>query len=129
MMLCMRTTQPPIRILIVDDNEDAARTLVIGLRISGLDAHMSTNGEDALQSLQQFDPHAILSDLCMPGIDGFELARRIRALPDGYKHFLVALTALGDDHRRVAAASEAGFNECITKPADLNRLRDLLRAA
>ena len=123
----MNVARPPrVRILVVDDNEDAARTLVIVLRMWGLDAHLATNGAEALELIQDFDPHAIVSDLCMPEIDGFELARRIRALPDGHKHFLIAMTALGDDHHR-QAASAAGFNHYLTKPADLSVLRTLLQ--
>ena len=116
---------PMVRILVADDNEDAAKTLVIVLRAWGLDARMATNGVDALRLLEQIDPHAVLSDLCMPGINGFELARRIRALPDGHKHFLVALTAMGDEHHRDNATA-AGFDHYITKPADLGSLRALL---
>jgi two-component system CheB/CheR fusion protein len=119
---------PTARILVVDDNEDAAKTLVMVLRTWGLDAHMATNGVDALRLLREVDPHAVFLDLCMPGIDGFELARRIRALPDGHKHLLVALTAFGDDEHRETAQS-VGFNDYVTKPADLKRLRALLGAA
>ena len=121
-------TQPTpsqVRVLVVDDNHDAAKTLVILLRAWGLDAHMATNGAEALALLQAVDPHAIFLDLCMPEIDGIELARRIRALPDGHRHFLVVLTAFSDDHHRDSARA-AGFNEFMTKPADLRQLQALL---
>ena len=126
MILDMTQPKPPmVRVLVVDDNHDAAKTLVILLRAWGLDAHMATNGAEAMALLEQFDHHAVFVDLCMPQVDGFELARRIRELPDGHKHFLVALTAMGDQQYR-DLASAVGFNEYMTKPADLKRLRLLL---
>jgi CheY-like chemotaxis protein len=116
------------RVLVVDDNHDAAKTFVMVLRTWGLDAHMATNGAEALRLLHEVDPHAVFLDLCMPEMNGFELARHIRALPDGHRHLLVALTAYSDDgHRKTAHA--AGFNDFMTKPADLKILRTLLGVA
>ncbi|HEY3519121.1 MAG TPA: GAF domain-containing protein [Gammaproteobacteria bacterium] len=113
------------RVLVVDDNADAAATLRMVLELQGHEARAAFSGQAALDALAEFDAEVVLLDLGMPGMDGFEVAQRIRALPGGRDVLLVALTGWGqdDDRRRTA---EAGFDEHLTKPVDAERLAALL---
>jgi CheY-like chemotaxis protein/two-component sensor histidine kinase len=122
-----RAGTPRRRVLIVDDNADAAETLRMALELQGHDARAAYSGEAALEALTRFDADVILLDLGMPHMDGFEVADRIRALPRGRDVLLVALTGWGqiDDRRRTA---EAGFDEHLTKPVDNERLAAMLAA-
>ena len=116
----------PHRVLIVDDNVDAAETLrqLIGTLGVG-EVRTASNGPDALAAAARFQPEIVLLDLSMPGMDGYELARRMRAEPWGPKAMLVALTGWGQEqHRR--RSKEAGFDRHLTKPADLEALRAVL---
>ena len=118
---------PPRRILVVDDNRDAAETL--GALLSGLGATVSVadSGPAALEILKTFQPEAVLLDIGMPEMDGYEVSRRIRATPDHGRVLLIALTGWGqeDDLRRSRAA---GFDHHLVKPPDVDKLRDLLTA-
>jgi DNA-binding response OmpR family regulator/anti-sigma regulatory factor (Ser/Thr protein kinase) len=112
------------RILVVDDNEDAANTLAMILKMEGHEIATAYSGAEALQLITGFQPSAMLLDIGLPGIDGFEVARRIRALPGGNDIQLVAITGYGQDADRVRTR-EAGFAHHLVKPvdfADLNRL-------
>jgi CheY-like chemotaxis protein len=113
------------RVLVVDDNADAAATLRMALELQGHDARAVFSGQAAVDALAEFDAEVVLLDIGMPGMDGFEAAQRIRALPGGRDLRLVALTGWGqdDDRRRTA---EAGFDEHLTKPVDAERLAALL---
>jgi CheY-like chemotaxis protein len=112
------------RVLCVDDNRDVAESLVMLLTLVGFDARASYNGAAALAEAATFCPHVGVLDINMPGMSGYELARRLRDRL-GPRLFLVAVTALGepDDDRR---AAEAGFNLRLTKPADPNQLLAVL---
>ena len=118
---------PPKRILVVDDNRDAAETL--GALLSGLGATVSVadSGPAALEILKTFEADAVLLDIGMPEMDGYEVSRRIRATPDRGRVLLIALTGWGqeDDMRRSRAA---GFDHHLVKPPDVDKLRDLLTA-
>jgi PAS domain S-box-containing protein len=121
-----RTAEPlRRRVLVVDDNADAAATLRMMLELNGHDARAVFGGEAALETLTEFDAEVVLLDLGMPLMDGFETARRIRALPGGREIVLVALTGWGQDEDRRRTA-EAGFDEHLTKPVDMERLAALL---
>lgn len=112
------------RVLCVDDNRDVAESLVMLLRLVGIDARACFDGVAALAEAAAFRPHAGVLDINMPGMSGYELARRLRVLL-GPKLFLMAVTAIGDvDSERRAA--EAGFNLRLTKPADPNQLLAVL---
>ncbi|HUN72292.1 MAG TPA: chemotaxis protein CheB [Steroidobacteraceae bacterium] len=117
------------RVLIVDDNDDAAETL--GELVKTLDRHevrTATSGHDALEAAALLQPDVVLLDLSMPGMDGYEVARRMRATVWGERALLVALTGWGQDqHRR--RSKEAGFDCHLTKPADPEALRALLNGA
>jgi signal transduction histidine kinase len=116
---------PERRILVVDDNRDAAETLGALLERLGATVSVVHSGRSALEHLDQFDPDAMLLDIGMPEMDGYELARQVRATPNHAKTLLIALTGWGQeqDFRHSRAA---GFDHHLVKPPDIDRLRDLL---
>ena len=107
----------PIRILCVDDNRDAAESLALILQIVGLQAEAAFDGPSALRALERFRPHACVSDINMPGMDGYELARRARQWAGREPLLLVAMTARTTEEDQKKSA-EAGFDVHINKPAD-----------
>ncbi len=123
-----RPSSPRRRVLVVDDNADAAAALRLLLEAQGHEARAAYTGPAALDVLAQFDAEVVFLDLGMPDVDGFEVARRIRAMPRGRDVLLVALTGWGqaDDRRRTA---DAGFDEHLTKPADLEHVAAMLASA
>ena len=106
------------RILVVDDNEDAATSLGALLQVLGADVRVVHDGESALQAFETFRPRVTLLDLGMPGMDGYEVARRIRARPDAEGTALIALTGWGQERDRRRTA-EAGFDCHLIKPVDI----------
>jgi CheY-like chemotaxis protein len=122
------TEEARLRVLVVEDNRDAADSLALLLRIWGHEAHVAYDGAAALEVARDQRPDVILVDLAMPRLDGCALARRLRLEPRVNPPLLVAVTGYGDAaHRR--AAAEAGFEHYLVKPVDLPRLRVLLAAA
>jgi PAS domain S-box-containing protein len=115
------------RILVVDDNEDAAQALAVLLRISGHDVSTAHGGEAALRLALSLRPDFLLLDLGMPGMDGYEVARRLRQ-DRGQRLRLIAVSGYGTeaDRRRSEAA---GFDHHLTKPVNLTALLALLGAA
>jgi CheY-like chemotaxis protein len=103
------------RILVVDDNQDAAETLAQLLRLGGEDVRTTDNGEDALEIGPEFRPHVAILDIGMPDIDGYELAQRIRRQRWGSGVLLVALSGWGQEEDKVRSR-EAGFDHHLTKP-------------
>lgn len=116
---------PGLRILVADDNRDAATTLAELLRLSGHTVECVHDGEAALALAAQFDPQAVLLDIGMPRLNGYEVCRRLRAEPGGAARTLVAITGWGqpDDRRK---AQEAGFDHHLVKPVDPLVLEELL---
>jgi CheY-like chemotaxis protein len=104
------------RVLVAEDNPDAAEMMRVMLSFKGHDVRVAANGLQAVAIAEQFDPHIGFVDIGMPGIDGYEAARRIRDLL-GSRIVLVALTGWGqdDDKRR---SKEAGFDHHLTKPPE-----------
>jgi CheY-like chemotaxis protein len=100
----------------VDDNEDAANMLVSAFQASGHEAMAVYDGESALTAVGSFDPAAVVMDLGLPMIDGFELARRLRARPETASLRLVALTGYGQS-RDASEAKACGFDAHLIKPA------------
>ncbi len=115
-----------LRMLIVDDNRDAAETMALLQQLRGHDTRTAHTGPDALTAAGEFLPHVILLDIGLPEMDGFEVARRIRTIPEMKRTFLVALTGYGSENDREKARL-AGFDEHLSKPADLELLRGWLR--
>ncbi|HET9664472.1 MAG TPA: response regulator, partial [Burkholderiales bacterium] len=104
------------RVLVVDDNPDAVDTLSDLLRIEGHEVRPAYGGEQALEFAREFRPDVAFIDLNMPGLDGFEVARRIRAESWGTSMTLVALTGMGQQSE-VEQTRQAGYDYHLTKPA------------
>jgi PAS domain S-box-containing protein len=122
-----RPVPPPRRILVVDDDADSARMLARLLRRDGHEVAEAFSGPEALERLEQSGPDVIFLDLGLPGLDGYEVARRARARPKGETVRIVALSGFGaDDYRR--RAREAGCDRHLIKPASLDDLRACLDA-
>lgn len=114
-----------LRVLIVDDNEDAANTLGRLLTILGKEVRVVHNGPAAVAEVIKFQPRIVLLDLGMPGMDGIETARHIHARPASREISLIALTGWGQDQDR-QRTSEAGFTAHLVKPVNLDQLEQLL---
>jgi PAS domain S-box-containing protein len=113
------------RILVVDDNEDAAETLAMVLKRTGHETKLAFNGQEAVEATATFRPDLILMDLGMPVLNGFEAAREIRQQPWSEGVVLVALTGWGQDEDRRKSA-EAGFDGHLVKPVEFAALNELL---
>jgi signal transduction histidine kinase/ActR/RegA family two-component response regulator len=116
---------PARRVLVVDDNVDAARALCMLLEVRGHDARLAYSAESALETAQRHMPDVVLLDIGLPGMDGYEVARRIRALPNGDDVLLVAVTGWGQEEDRLRSR-QAGFDEHLTKPVDSEQLLMLI---
>ncbi|MYM24204.1 response regulator [Duganella sp. FT135W] len=116
------------RILVVDDNTDAADISAELLELQGYQTAVAYSGMSSLETARTFQPHAILLDLGMPGMDGYQVAEALRAVPDFDQVALIAFTAWGDvvTQRRVIAT---GFDEHVVKPANLERILAAVRNA
>ena len=114
-----------VRVLVVDDNVDAADGLALLLDLQGHASRVAYDGESALEAAKDFRPEVAILDIGMPGMDGYELARRLREAPETATAILVAMTGWGqeEDLRR---AKEAGFHHHVVKPADPDELEKLL---
>jgi CheY-like chemotaxis protein len=114
-----------VRVLVVDDNRDAADSLCILLGSLGVEAHCAYAGEDARRRLPQLRPDAVVLDIGMPGMDGNEVARAIRAEAHHDGVLLIALTGWGQEGDRERTRA-SGFDHHLTKPVDLAALQRLL---
>jgi CheY-like chemotaxis protein len=113
------------RVLVVDDNHDAADSLGMLLEFLGAEVKVVHDGYAALEAMRSFAPAVVLLDLGMPGMNGLEVARRMREDPACREATLVALTGWGqrEDRRRT---HEAGFDYHLVKPADVSTLQSIL---
>jgi CheY-like chemotaxis protein len=118
---------PERRVLIVDDNRDAAESLAMLLKLLGAKVQVAHNGFDALSQVSEFHPAIVVLDLGMPGMDGYEVAREIRRQPEFAHVVLVALTGWAQDEDRLRSQN-AGFNLHLTKPADFATFESLLQS-
>jgi len=116
-----------LRILVVDDNVDAANTLAMLLEVLGHTALVEYAPSSALVRASRERPDVCLLDIGLPEMDGTELARRLRALPETHDALLVAVTGYGQEHDR-RTAIEAGFDHHMVKPVDTARLAAILAA-
>jgi PAS domain S-box-containing protein len=116
-----------LKILIVDDNRDAADGFATLLELSGHHVQTAYTGQRALELAETFRPHALLLDIGLPDLDGYELATRVRAAPWGCSIILIAVTGWGQeaDRRR---AFEAGFDHHLTKPIAAETVESLLQS-
>lgn len=117
----------PRRVLVVDDNRDAADALSVLLTLHGHEVRTVFDGLEAVEAAASWEPEVILLDLGMPKLDGVEAARRIRARQSHRKVFLVALTGWSqeEDRRRT---ERAGFDAHLVKPVNIEQLSRLLAA-
>ena len=113
------------RVLVVDDNADAADTLAELLQLLGYETTTAGDADQALRKIDEFKPNLALFDIGLPGTDGYELARQVRARPDGDTIRLVALTGYGQESDR-ARAMEAKFDEHLVKPVAIDDLTSVI---
>jgi PAS domain S-box-containing protein len=114
-----------LRVLVVDDNRDAAETMAMMLEHEGHEVRFETDGEAAIATAADFNPHAAILDIGLPQVDGYEVARRIRSEPWGKQMMLIAMTGWGKEEDK-RQARDAGFDHHFTKPAELTALSRLL---
>ena len=115
-----------LRILVVEDNHDAAETLGELLELTGHQVAVCHDGEAGVALATQLQPDVVISDLGLPGeVDGYQLARRLRAEPQLEGLYLIALSGYADSRSR-ARSEAAGFDEHLPKPPDIHRLEQLL---
>jgi two-component system CheB/CheR fusion protein len=113
-----------IRILVVDDDYAIADSMAVLLDLEGFNARIAHTGQEALELIPEFKPQVVLLDIGLKGMDGFETAKRLRALPEGRDLYLVALTGYSDAKTRECAL-ESGCDNFLTKPmgwSDLSRV-------
>jgi signal transduction histidine kinase len=122
-----RTKALPHRILIVDDNADAANSLALLLTLDGHTTRVALSSEDALGCAELFEPQVALLDIGLPRVNGYELAQKLRAVPGLRNLRLIALTGYGQADDREQALG-AGFDNHLVKPVDLPSLEHLLAA-
>jgi PAS domain S-box-containing protein len=113
------------RVLVVDDNRDAADSLGLYLRLAGQEVRIAHSGPDALQLFPEFRPEIVFLDIGMPVMDGYEVARQIRSLPQGRDLLLIAVTGWGQEEDRIRSR-EAGFDHHLIKPVQPEALHPLL---
>jgi len=118
---------PKKSVLVVEDNADAAFTLAELVRLWGYEVEVVHDGPAAVEVAPRYRPRVVLLDIGLPGMDGYEVARRLRAAPETRGALLVAATGYGQESDR-ARSREAGFDHHLVKPVDLDRLRRLIAA-
>jgi CheY-like chemotaxis protein len=113
------------RILVVDDNRDAAESIAMLLEMAGHEVRVAFLGREALSLAQSFRPDTVLLDIGMPDLSGYEVARELRLVPWGASVQLIALTGWGqaEDRRK---AQQAGFDHHLVKPIDPDKLEDVI---
>ncbi len=114
-----------LRVLVADDNGDAADSIALFLRMAGYEASVAYDGVQALEAVEDESPDVVLLDIGMPGLDGWELARRIRHLPRERRPVLVAVTGYDTDADR-RRSQAIGIGVHIVKPTDPDLLVRLL---
>ena len=119
------TQRQGIRVLLVDDNVDAAASLSMLLQLGDHATKVANSGAEALRIIGEFKPDIVFLDIGMPGMNGYEVARAIRKMPEVGNPVLVALTGWGGEMDR-SLSRNAGFDEHLTKPADISAIEELL---
>jgi CheY-like chemotaxis protein/two-component sensor histidine kinase len=114
------------RIVLIDDNQDAAESLAMLLRLKGHDVQIAYDGASGLELALESDPDCVLVDIGLPGMDGYEVAKRLRSRERGARPLLIALTGYGQQEDR-ARSRQAGFDHHLVKPVAQNVLEDVLR--
>jgi CheY-like chemotaxis protein/nitrogen-specific signal transduction histidine kinase len=120
-----RSTPRNVRVLVVDDNTDAADSLATMLQLDGYDTRVEYSGEDALQAAAEFDPRVVVCDIGMPRMDGHEIAKRLRSDPRRAGTVLVAVTGWGSEEDKQRTQG-AGFDFHLVKPVGLRSVQEIL---
>ena len=115
------------KVLVVDDNHDAAETLAMVLEMGGHEVLLAHDGHAALELAALHQPSVVFLDIGMPGMSGYDTAGRMRALPGGAQRTLVALTGWGSEGDRAKSLS-AGFDLHLTKPVEIGAVDNVLAA-
>ena len=113
------------RVLVVDDLQASAETLMTLLEMEGFEVRMAHDGQEALQMAREFRPDVVLLDIGLPGMNGFEVAHGLRSQEESRDALLIALTGYGEAESRNRSA-QAGFDFHMVKPADVNLLLSML---
>ena len=116
---------PKLRILVVDDYADAAESLAMLLQAEGQEVEIADCGTKAIEKAQVFLPQVVLLDIGLPDLDGYEVAKRLRKLPETRDAILIALTGYGQVED-IERSQSAGFNHHLLKPLDFKKLSGLL---
>ena len=114
-----------MRVLVVDDNGDTAESLALLLRESGHDVRTAPDGPTALEVALDYRPHVALLDIGLPGLDGYEVAKRMRQQPILQDVVLVAMTGYGSESDR-ERSQEAGFDHHLVKPIKFEKVQKIL---
>jgi CheY-like chemotaxis protein len=120
-----QATGHPLRVLVVDDNQDTAMGLSLLIQALGHESRMTHDGLSAVEAAKHYRPNLVLLDIGLPGISGYEVAKQLRQQATLEDSVLVAVTAWSqnEDKRR---AAEAGFDHHLVKPADFGQLQQIV---
>jgi len=113
------------RLLVVDDNKDAAESMSMLLEMWGHEVAFAFDGPSALETAEQWQPEAVFLDIGLPGMDGYEVAERLRELPHAKDAVLIAITGYGQDDDRLRSV-RAGIDHHLVKPVAPDALRSLI---
>ncbi len=117
--------RPIYRVMVVDDNEASAKTLLWTMELLGHNAKMAHDGPSAIELAKTFEPHIVLLDIGLPGMDGYETCLQLRSIPALKNSLFVAQTGWGQkEHRERSKA--AGFDHHLIKPIEMQVLQDIL---
>ena len=116
---------PKRRLLVVDDNKDAAESMSMLLEMWGHDVAYAYDGPTALETAEQWQPEAVFLDIGLPGMDGYEVAERLRELPHAKDAVLIAITGYGQEDDRLRSR-QAGIDHHLVKPVAPDALRSLI---
>ena len=118
-------SEAPMTVLVVDDNADVAESTAILLRVAGCTVHVAQDGKTALAAMDRVRPDAVLLDIGLPGMDGYQVAQRMRERPEFRRTLIVAVSGYGQDEHQ-ARSREAGVDHHLVKPIDPIAVMDLL---
>jgi CheY-like chemotaxis protein len=113
------------RVLVVDDHEDSTESLGLLLRLMGHDVRLAADGPAALRAAEEFSPEIVILDIGLPGMDGYEVAARLRERPQFSATRLIALTGYGQEEDR-QRSREVGFEAHLIKPIEMESLHQLI---
>ena len=116
---------PKRRLLVVDDNKDAAESMSMLLEMWGHEVVFAYDGPSALQTAERWQPEAVFLDIGLPGMDGYEVAERLRELPQSKDAVLIAITGYGQEDDRLRSR-KAGIDHHLVKPVAPDALRSLI---